>query len=508
MRRVVVVPWAALLLLAGGTQAQWKPGSFGIYFFAVGQADSQLIVSPSGKTLLVDLGETDPDSHAGASYVAGRLREIMGKDFKKIDFIVATHLHLDHIGQVGSGGIWYLLEKEGFSAGTIVDRDAAVWKDLDGNGVCDDKTEIVWKNAGTTSGTARKWVCWVGEKAAAGKLNREIAIPGSSGQIDLGAGVTVKIVQSDARGVMMTDGKTPVAGDRTKEAMPPSENDYSITLKISFGKLDYVTGGDTTGINKASKKKAFRYDDVESVIAPQIGNVEVIKVNHHGSSHSSNASYVGALDPDVSLLSCGKDNPNGHPGQGVLDRLLETSAVYMAGPCDPGRNYKNAVFTGGDVVLVSGDGEHYTVNGDAFTARDAKAASDGWKAIRINEVLPAPKAKFTKEFVELYNPTAKDIPIGGLLIDDAADGGSKPFSIPKKKKIKAGGFYTWGRKSFFDDGGDSVRLIAPDGTVIDAFSYGPSRKDESWIRLPDGGAWEKGMSTKPTPGKPNMKPGP
>jgi len=65
-----------------------------------------------------------------------------------------------------------------------------------------------------------------------------------------------------------------------------------------------------------------------------------------------------------------------------------------------------------------------------------------------------------------------------------------------------------GAALFLLAGGDSVRLVAPDGTVIDAFPYGPSPKDCSWIRLPDGGAWEKATTKEPTPGKPNGVQGP
>jgi glyoxylase-like metal-dependent hydrolase (beta-lactamase superfamily II) len=50
----------------------------------------------------------------------------MGANYKRLDYIVATHLHADHIGYVGRGGIWALIENHGFKVGTLIDRDAGV----------------------------------------------------------------------------------------------------------------------------------------------------------------------------------------------------------------------------------------------------------------------------------------------------------------------------------------------------------------------------------------------
>lgn len=89
------------------------------------------------------------------------------------------------------------------------------------------------------------------------------------------------IVQVDADGVLMLDGVTPVAGDHTEEALPPSENDYSITIWVQWGKFDYVTGGDTDG-EYATSGFDYKYNNVEAVVAPRIGQeVEVLRVNHH-----------------------------------------------------------------------------------------------------------------------------------------------------------------------------------------------------------------------------------
>ena len=365
---------AALSLISNpALAAQWTPGNFEVHVFDVEQGDSQLIVSPSGKTLLVDVREASWNSGNGAAFVANKLREVMGPDFKHIDYVVASHLHLDHIGYAGYGGIWALIEKHGFTVGKLVDRDAGRWVDADGNGACDPKTEIVWHNAGTVSGTGRNWLCYVTNPANAAKLNREIAVVGSTAQIDLGPDVTVKIVQADADGMVMADGVTSLKGDHTADALPPSENDYSIALKISFGKVDYATAGDTDG-EYAESAYGYTYNDVERVIASRFGQVELLRANHHGSGHSTSQYYVDTLNPDVALISCGA-NSYGHPAQTTLDRLLATGAVYQTNACETDRDYGATVIANGDLVVKSSDGQTYTVNGVAYLAGTPPAAA-------------------------------------------------------------------------------------------------------------------------------------
>ncbi len=365
----VLISLTVLLVLVSQATVYgvWTPGNFEIHVFQVGQADSQLIIGPTGRTLLIDVGETHYTRSQGAQSVAQKIRQVMGANHSHIDYIVATHLHSDHIGYFGTGGIWALIENHGFTVGTLIDRDAGVWNDVDQNGQ-PAQDEITWHNAGTTSGTGWRWLGYATNPNNAAQLNREIAIVGSTTQIDLGPNVTVTVIESDAQGVRMADGQTDLTGDHHNRAGPPSENDYSITLKVSYGRLDYVTGSDTDG-EYATAQGGYTYNDVESVIAPRIGRVEVLHANHHGSAHSTNQVYLNTLDPDVSLISCG-DNPYGHPDQDTLNRLLATSTVYLTAQGDPSRNYGSAAIVNNDIVIWSNNGVNYTVNGNAYVASD------------------------------------------------------------------------------------------------------------------------------------------
>jgi competence protein ComEC len=65
-------------------------GNLRIYALDVGQGDSLLVISPNGKTILIDAGPID----AGDNVVAA----LKSHGVRQIDLVIATHPHADHIG--------------------------------------------------------------------------------------------------------------------------------------------------------------------------------------------------------------------------------------------------------------------------------------------------------------------------------------------------------------------------------------------------------------------------
>lgn len=93
---VVIVSFIILILLAALANvpvAEYEyivePAKLQIIYFDVGQADSTLIMN-NGETILIDAGN-DADGEELVAY-------IKSQNISKIDIVIATHLHADHIG--------------------------------------------------------------------------------------------------------------------------------------------------------------------------------------------------------------------------------------------------------------------------------------------------------------------------------------------------------------------------------------------------------------------------
>jgi hypothetical protein len=369
--------WRALVLLllcdcgapgsaptcGGGT---WQPGTLEIHHLDLGQADATLIIGPTGRTLLVDAGEPRWDGDSGARTIGDRLRSLLG--CAHVDQVLLTHFHVDHVGYPGKGGLWHLVEVQGFTVGRLYHRDIDSFR-------------------GDGAGTIDRWRDYLAGEGR--KLNPALARPGR-GQIDLGPGVDFRIVALDGGGALR-------AGDFRMDRGPPNENDYSVASLLRFGSLDYFIGGDLSG-EQAASPFGYAYHDVESVVARGLPDIDVLRVNHHGSQHSSNPTFLRQLAPEVAIVSVGDDNPYGLPHQEAIDRLLATSTLYLTEHGAP-RAKLGAARVGGDVVLRTADGRTYTVNDETHTATDPPridADGDGYfREVDPDDgspsVIPAPR---------------------------------------------------------------------------------------------------------------------
>jgi competence protein ComEC len=69
------------------------PGEFQVHFIDVGQGNATLVIAPSGKTMLVDTGESFM-----AARVASYLDRVLGR--RSVDYMVVSHYHADHFGSL------------------------------------------------------------------------------------------------------------------------------------------------------------------------------------------------------------------------------------------------------------------------------------------------------------------------------------------------------------------------------------------------------------------------
>lgn len=55
----------------------------------------------------------------------------------------------------------------------------------------------------------------------------------------------------------------------------------------------------------------------------------ILKVAHHGSKYSTSNEFLSTWNPDLALISAGKDNSYGHPHKEMLDRLAQRNIPYF-----------------------------------------------------------------------------------------------------------------------------------------------------------------------------------
>jgi beta-lactamase superfamily II metal-dependent hydrolase len=101
-----------------------------------------------------------------------------------------------------------------------------------------------------------------------------------------------------------------------------NENDESVSALVSFGNFRAEIGGDLSGI------QTDNYQDIETSVAPKVGQVDVYKVHHHGSRYSTNTAWLQTVHPRVGIVSSGDNNRFGHPTQECVERL-HTAGVKL-----------------------------------------------------------------------------------------------------------------------------------------------------------------------------------
>jgi hypothetical protein len=122
------------------------------------------------------------------------------------------------------------------------------------------------------------------------------------------------------------------------------------------------------------------YHDIETAVARGLPDLDVYRVDHHGSDHSSNPTFLAQTDPQVAIVSVGDGNRYGHPRPATLERLAARGIVYLTERGDPTTPAPGARVVG-DVVLRSQDGQRYSVAGSWFRAADpprVDADGDGY----------------------------------------------------------------------------------------------------------------------------------
>ena len=282
--RVIVVVLAVIFFsfsLPAAAQGVAK-----IYFVDIGTGAGTLIVSPTGKTLLVDGGPPG----AGTTRLVPLLASL---GISTIDYTVLTHYHIDH-----DSGL-----TEVFNAGKVAGGIA--YDNGDAPGVI------------PPSLTGSTGVAYTAYKNAviAGGATRQTIAPGQV--IDLGGGMTATCLVVGGR--LLSGGSVTI----TNEDL----NSESISLLIQHNGFSYVVSGDLTGGGSTSTEKS---PDVETWVGQLAGDVDVVQLNHHGSTSASNQKYLSALRAEVAVAETGSTNTFGHPNRETVNKFLNTPTTTGA----------------------------------------------------------------------------------------------------------------------------------------------------------------------------------
>lgn len=260
--------------------------AFAVHVIDVGQGDSILILA-GGKSVLIDAGEKE---------YGGRVVSFLkDKGVTKLDYLIATHPHSDHIG--GMAEVVSEIGAEKIIVPKLPDDMVPTTK------VYENFLKAV-KNGGM--------------KLTAAKAGRvyDIAEIG-------GLPVTMTIL-------------APGEGAEFEDL-----NDYSVCVRVDFNRVSWLFSGDLS-------------EDGEKALLNSGQDIDVTayKVSHHGSSSSSSEKLLEKVTPRLCVISCGEGNSYGHPHEETLSRLEEfTGSIYRTDLCGA-----VSVYSDGEKLYVSKQG--------------------------------------------------------------------------------------------------------------------------------------------------------
>ena len=241
-------------------------GDLQVYFIDVEGGQSTLFVMPGGESLLVDTG--NPGGRD-----AGRIATMCKQaGVTKIDNLLITHYHTDHVG-----GVPQLVGM--IPVGRFIDH-----------GINRETPEIQG-----SAPTIRGYDAYQ-KVLADGHPEHLTAKPGDVLPVK---GMHVEVVSADGEVIAkpLAEGgeqNAACAASPLKD-VENSENDRSVGMAITFGKLRILDMGDLT------------WGKERGLMCPvnKLGKVDVYIVSHHGLDRSGSPALVDAIAPRVAIMDNG-----------------------------------------------------------------------------------------------------------------------------------------------------------------------------------------------------------
>ena len=323
--------------LIGHVLPQWSEGFLDIHHINTGKGECTFFLLPDGTTMLVDAGATAvpkprvADPKPNASRTPGEwisryiLHFLKGFPEKKLDYVVVSHFHSDHFGDItpdsrnsqnGNYKLTGISEVVEFiPCVKLIDRG---WPEYNW------PTAPDWKSA-------KNYIQFVRWQVKNKKLQSEQFQVGTNKQLVLNHSEkypNFEIRNLAANGHVWTGVESiersyfPAIED-LQEGDYPSENACSIAFRLSYGKFDYFSGGDLYSVTKK------QWQDIETPVGWVTGPVEACKANHHANFDTMGESFLQALRPRAIIIQSWSAQ---QPDMSVLRRMLSTQTY--SGPRD------------------------------------------------------------------------------------------------------------------------------------------------------------------------------
>jgi competence protein ComEC len=263
MRSLFSILFCAALFASSSFSAE---KALQIFFIDVEGGQSTLFVTPAGQSLLIDTG-WGYNAFRDALRIdkAAKLAKI-----KKIDYVLITHFHSDHVG-----GVPQLVQKmtvEHFVDHGVNREESKASQTL----YAEYQTAIAGHDHTVMKPGDKLPIKGMEVTAVSGDGNvLAQALPGAGAPNDACSGVQQK-------------------------ASDPSENARSLGVVIQFGKLRIVDLGDLT------------WNKELDLMCPnnKLGKADIYIVSHHGIDQSNSPALVHALQPRVAIIDNGTKKGN------------------------------------------------------------------------------------------------------------------------------------------------------------------------------------------------------
>lgn len=322
------------------TLPPWTPGTLDIHHIDTGVGNATFVLGPDGTTILIDCGATrggppasaalhPDDSRAAGEWVARyALRHGRAAGRTTLDYIIATHVHPDHVGAPLAGDP---RSADGVVLSGLPQVDALMPAAVVIDRGFPDYASLPLIDAPF----ARNHLAWLRARIDAGQNVERVRV-GSGSQImpRKKGSFALRFLAGDGA-VWTGEGETarPMLADRAAwiGAAMPNENQLSIAFTVAYGPFRYFAGGD---LSADTHDGAYPWLDVETPVVRAAGPVDVAAADHHGYFDACGPAFVQALDAQAYIVQAWHAT---HPAMATLQR--------MQGAWDLGSNLRDVFVT-------------------------------------------------------------------------------------------------------------------------------------------------------------------